>query len=91
MLAKIAKKLDYWLTKPLSLAGKFQIFSKVLMATNVYYSSCWAPSKASYQKLERLLKDFLLAFRADHHGFHKVAWDFYCLQKEFGGLGLLST
>jgi hypothetical protein len=59
VLAKIEKKLQYWICKPLSLAGKFQICLKVLAATHVYYSSCWAPSKASYLKLECLLRDFL--------------------------------
>lgn len=58
---------------------------------NVYYSSCWDPSKASYLKLEQLLHDFLWASSSNHHGFHKVAWEYCCLPKEFGGLGLLST
>lgn len=91
VLVKIAKKLDYWLTKPLSLVGKFQICSKVLAAMHLFYSSCWAPSEASYLKLVRLLHDFLWDFGFDHHGFYRVAWDFCCLPKEFGGLGLLST
>lgn len=55
VLVKIIKKLDFWLTKPLSLVNFFWIFSKVLVATHVYYSSNWAPSKASYMKLEKLL------------------------------------
>ena len=91
MLVKIEKKLDYWLTKPLSLAGKFQICSMVLVATHVYYSSYWAPSKASYLKLEHFLHDFLWAFGSNHHGLYRVAWDSFCLPKESGGLGLLST
>ena len=57
----------------------------------MYYSSCSAPSKASYLKLECLLRDFLWASGSYHHGFHRVAWDYCCLPKESGGLGLLST
>ncbi|XP_059064547.1 uncharacterized protein LOC131856688 [Cryptomeria japonica] len=91
VLARVEKKLAYWITKPLSLAGKFQICSKVLAATHVYYSSCWAPSKAAYSKLEKLLQDFLWASSDTHHGFHRVAWDFCCLPRDSGGLGLLST
>lgn len=74
VLEKIAKKLDYLLTTILSLADKFQIYSKVLATTHVYYSSCCAPSKASYAKLEKILRDFLWALDAEHHGFHQVAW-----------------
>lgn len=91
VLAKIEKKLAYWITKPLSLAGEFQIYSKVFTATHVYYSSCWAPSKASYMKLERLLQDFDWASSSDHQGFHKVAWEYCCLPKESEGLDLIST
>ena len=54
MLGKITKNFDYWITKPLSLVGKFQICSKIPVATHVYYSSCWAPSRASYLKMEHL-------------------------------------
>ena len=58
---------------------------------HVYYSSYWAPSKASYQRLEWFLYDFLWASSSNHYGFHSVAWEFFCLLKESGGLGLLST
>lgn len=91
MLAKIEKKLAYWVTKPLSFASKIQIFSKVLVATHAYYFSCWAPSKASYRKLEKLLRDFLWVNGADHHGFHRVAYEYCCLPCDSGGIGLLST
>lgn len=73
VLARVEKKLACWITKPLSLAGKFQICSKVLAATHVYYSSCWAPSKAAYNKLEKLLRDFIWASSNTYHGFHRVA------------------
>lgn len=66
------KKLTFWVTKPLSLVGKFQICSKILVVAHVYYSSCWTASKASYLKLEKLLKDFLWASSEEHRGFHRV-------------------
>ncbi|XP_059073690.1 uncharacterized protein LOC131874367 [Cryptomeria japonica] len=91
VLARVEKKLAYWVTKPLSLVGKFQICSKVLAATHVYYSSCWLPSKVAYSKLEKLLQDFLWASSNTHHGFHRVTWDLCCLPRDSRGLGLLST
>ncbi len=87
---KLRKILTSRLPNP-SFVGKFHILFKVLFATHAYYSSCWAPSKASTLKLECLFHDFLWVFRSDHHGFHRVAWDFYYLPKESRGLGLLST
>lgn len=91
VLARIEKKLKYQITKPLSLAGKFLIFSKVLAATHVYYSSCSAPSKASYLKLECFLRDFLWVSDVSHHGLHRVTWDFCYLPKESDEFDLLST
>ena len=35
VLAWIEKKFNYWITKPLSLEGKFYIYSKVLIAIHV--------------------------------------------------------
>lgn len=85
---KVEKKLSYWTTKKLSLVGKFQICSKVLASTHVYYSSCWVPSKACYQKLNKLLRDFLWASDVQKRGFHRVAQDTYYLPQIAGGMGL---
>lgn len=84
----IESKLDYWLSKNLSLVGKFQICSKILVATHVNYSSCWVPSQACYNKLEKILRDFLWCNYYDKKGFHRVAWEFYYLPREVGRLGI---
>ena len=89
VVQKVESNLDYWLSKKLSLVGKFQICSKVLVATHVYYSSCWVPSQACYNKLEKLLWDFLWCNSFDKKGFHKVAWEFFSLLREVGGMGIL--
>lgn len=88
VVQKIEKKLDYWFTKKLSLASKFQICSKVLSATHIYYSSCWVPSKNCYKKFERLLKDFLWSNSHEKRGFHQVAWEHCCLPRASGGMGM---
>lgn len=88
VISKVEKKLEYWMPKKLSLARKFQIYSKVLATTHVYYSSCWDPSKACYNKLDKLLKQFFWSSSLEKRGFHGVAWEFCCLPKECGGMGL---
>lgn len=67
----------------LSLATKFQIYTKVLGATHVYYSSCWVPSTRAYQQLEKLLKDFLWANISGEKGFHRVNYNLCCLPKDW--------
>lgn len=63
----------------------------MLVSTHVYYSYRWAPLKASYLMLEKLLRDFLWAYSPTHSGFHRVVWEFCCLPRESGDIGLLST
>lgn len=53
VVQKMEIKLKYYLTKKLSLVGKFQICFKFLVETHVYYSCCWVLSQASYNKLEK--------------------------------------
>ena len=88
VVQKMEKNLSYWITKKLSLARKFQIYSKVLTSTHVYYSSCWIPSKACYQKLNKLLRDFLWLFDIQKSSFHRVAWDTYYLPRIASGMSL---
>lgn len=88
MVQKVENKLSYWMTKKLSLAGRFQICFKVLASTYVYYSSCWFPSKNCYKTLEKLLKAFLLSNTEGKKGFHRVAYEKCCIPKSFSGMGL---
>lgn len=90
VVQKVEKKLSYWATKKLSLAGKFHICSKILASTHVYYSSCWVPSKNCYQKLDRLLRDFIWASNVNKRGFHRVAWEICYLPHSAGGMGLFN-
>lgn len=76
-MQKVKKNFDYWMTKKLSLAGKFQNFSKVLASIHVHYSSCWVLYVNCYKKLEKLLWDFLWASSSNRNGFHRVSWDIY--------------
>lgn len=78
------------MSKNLSLAGKFQIYFKVLASIHIYYSSYWVPSQAYYNKLEKILWVFVWGSSSNHKGFHRLAWEFYTLPKEYGGMGLIN-
>jgi len=73
VIQNIESKLDYWLSKKLSLANKFQICSKILATTHIDYSSCWVPSQACYNKLQKLLWDFIWCNYSNKKGFHIIA------------------
>jgi len=47
------------LQKTFLLLGGTKFARNFLASTHVYYSSCWFPSKACYQKLGKLHRDFI--------------------------------
>ena len=47
-LNRLKEKLFNWNNRFLSLAGKIQVANKIFIASHVYYSSCWMPSKRKY-------------------------------------------
>lgn len=49
VLQRMPKKVNKWITNPFSLMPRFQICSKILLATDVYQSSYYVPFVASYQ------------------------------------------
>lgn len=70
VVQKVQKKLNYWMTKNLSLVGKFQIYSIMLASTHIYYSSCSDPSLNYYKNIDKLLQDFIWASNLDRKDFH---------------------
>lgn len=84
-LNRLKNKLFNWRNTFLSLAGKIQVTNKIFLATHIYYSSCWMPSKKGYEDLIKIIHRFIWA-KWDHnlyplHGFNvsklntKVSWD----------------
>lgn len=72
VIDKLEAKLSYWVTKHLSMVGKFQLCSKVLVFTHVYFSSYWTPSLACYKKLEILLRNFSRPILLTRMGFTRL-------------------
>ena len=83
LLLTIRKKLIYWSSKKLSLAGRVVIVNRVLLSTIWYILSCWIFSKSSINQIQRLIRNFLWS------GKPKVAWATIILLKLAGGLGII--
>jgi len=90
-MQRVARKIDKWTTKPLPLVARFQICTKVLEGTHVYYSSCSIHLKVAYKCLENLIRTF--------HGptfdygkcFHWIGWYICCTLRDLGNLGIIKT
>jgi hypothetical protein len=87
---KVTKKLRYWVTTKLSLAGRAVIVNSVLMSTLWFFVSIWGGSREVIRKIKGHLRNFLWC-RADHRCRMRVRWQDCCAHKNAGGLGLIDA
>lgn len=59
LLHSIRKKLMYWSTQQLSLAGRVVIVNLVLLSSTRYVTSCWIFVKSAITQIQRLIMNFL--------------------------------
>lgn len=88
LVEKITKKLKYWSTTRLSLAGRTLIVNQVLLSTLYYFLAVWAGTVRSLRKIKTLLRCYLWAGNI-HATRTRVAWSVCCVKKGDGGLGLV--
>lgn len=78
-----------WENKFLSMVGKIQVINRIFLASHVYYSSCWMPSKKAYDDFIKLVRHFIWSNWSGNAGF-KCTFGLNCIQpKAKGGLGIL--
>jgi hypothetical protein len=78
VIERVVNKIEQCLASPMALATKFLIYTKVLIATHVYYFSSYAPSLSTYHKLEKTLRSFLWVNNASRKGSYGVNWELCC-------------
>ena len=90
VLASIRRKLAFWSTARLSLAGRALVVNQVLLATAWYVASCWCFSRSCVAQLRRLVRNFLWC-GSDGSGTTRapVAWQTVILPQAEGGLGVI--
>ena len=74
LLGKLRKKLTYWTSTKLSLAGRRLIVNQVLMSTLWYFIGVWAGSRKVIKQSQALLRNYLWSGR-EHRARARVAWD----------------
>jgi hypothetical protein len=88
LFQKIHKKLVYWTSLKLSLAGRSVIVNSVLLSTLWYFISIWGGSLAVIRKIRAQLWNFLWS-RSAHRARSRVSWTDCCANKQKGGLNLI--
>lgn len=88
LVDKVRRKLTYWTSTKLSLAGRRLIVNQVLMSTLWYFIGVWAGSRSVLKQIKSLLRNYLWAGRK-HRARARVAWDTCTKKQRAGSLSLI--
>lgn len=81
---KIEGTFDKWNKHYLSMAGRLQLFQKILASYNIYFSSVWFFSSYQVNEIQKKIRGFLWSDEKGKKKKHTVKWDTCCLNKEQG-------
>ncbi|KAK1406316.1 hypothetical protein QVD17_41610 [Tagetes erecta] len=88
LLDKVDRRIDDWMNKSLSFAGRLQLIASVISSMYSYWASYLVLPSATVKDLERKMKGFLWQKDRNDRPKAKVAWSDVCLPKSEGGLGI---
>ena len=81
---KISKKLDYWSTMRLSLAGRIVICNQVLLSTLWFFVTVWGGSNKILKKIRGAIRNYLWSGKEQLIR-TRVSWKECCLKKKRWG------
>jgi hypothetical protein len=87
---KIMKKLNYWSSTRLSLAGRAIVVNMVLSSTLWYFLTLWRGSLSVIRKIHSYFRNFLWSGSYTRKR-ARVRWYDVCAPKTVGGLNLIDT
>ncbi|MCO5583112.1 hypothetical protein L7F22_037020 [Adiantum nelumboides] len=90
VMQAIRRKLCYWSTRHLSMAGRALVANQVLLASAWYVASCWTMHGGVMLQLRRLIRNFL--FGGSDGSFDtrpRGRWSTCILPTSQGGLGII--
>ncbi|XP_022003085.1 uncharacterized protein LOC110900505 [Helianthus annuus] len=90
LVERMERKVDNWMTKTLSFAGRLQLINSVLAAMYTYWASVFILPMRIVKDLEKRMRRFLWNASYSRSTRSKVAWKDVCKPKEEGGLGIRS-
>jgi hypothetical protein len=88
LMAKIEKKLMYWVTVRLNSAGREVIANSVLVSSLLYFLAIWGDTADGIKRITRKIRNFYWA-GTTQQARAWVAWQTCCLKRCDGGLNLI--
>lgn len=71
-----------------SLSGRVQVFQKILSSYSIYYAFVWMFNNYQIDELQKITREFLWSDGRGYKKEHFVKWEWCCMDKAIGGLGL---
>ena len=88
LIDKIMVRIQAWTSRSLSFAGRLQLLSSVPYNIQMYWCSMFIIPKYTIAKIEQIFNNFLWSGKLGNASRAKIRWEYVCLPKEEGGLGL---
>ncbi|KAK1421764.1 hypothetical protein QVD17_24373 [Tagetes erecta] len=85
LIEKVDRRIDDWMNKSLSFAGRLQLITSVISSMYTYWASVLVIPASTVKDLERKMKGFLWQKDENDRAKAKVAWTDVCLPKSEGG------
>ncbi|KAK7839312.1 putative ribonuclease h protein [Quercus suber] len=88
IIDRLHSRLQTWKGKLLSSTGKLTLIKLVMQAMPIYSMSIHRLSKDTWNKVDRIIRDFWWGNTAKVRKLHTIAWDTICKPKEIEGVGI---
>ncbi|KAJ0453055.1 putative RNA-directed DNA polymerase [Helianthus annuus] len=90
LIERVKRRIDNWMSRSLSFAGRLQLINSVLGSMYTYWASVFMLPVRIVKELEKSMRRFLWNGGSQGNARSKVAWSNVCLPKDEGGLGIRS-
>ncbi|KEH35783.1 hypothetical protein MTR_3g102690 [Medicago truncatula] len=88
LLEHLAKKLNSWGNKYISLGGRIVLLNPILSSIPIFHLSFFKLPATVWKKIVRIQREFLWGGAAGGRKIRWVKWSVVCQPKEMGGLGV---
>ncbi|GKE70879.1 RNA-directed DNA polymerase, eukaryota, reverse transcriptase zinc-binding domain protein [Tanacetum coccineum] len=88
LIDRVKAKVNNWLNRMLSYAGRLQLITSILSSMQVYWALVFILPKTVIKDIDKLFKGFLWCQGDLSKGKAKIAWKQVCRTNEEGGLGI---
>ncbi|KAG8387939.1 hypothetical protein BUALT_Bualt02G0073400 [Buddleja alternifolia] len=88
LIDRISRKLSGWKSKCLAQVSRNVLIKSVAQSIPNYFMSLYLLPVSVCDKVDQIIRNFWWGDKEGHRGIHFRSWEFLCMPKDCGGLGL---